>query len=60
MDERTDSYLTINKENSSTTGIKTVEFNPNYNLLPPELIWLLDELLSYEVPSSSSLLPFPY
>lgn len=55
MDARTDSYLAID---STSTGSQNVSFDAQLELLPQELLWILDELLRLEVsPVESSLCP---
>lgn len=48
MDARTDSYL-AHQHAQATTGPKLVQFDPTFELLPDELVWILDEVLRLEV-----------
>lgn len=49
MDARTDSYLATDASTDPAGGGGNVSFDPQLELLPTELLWILDELLRLEV-----------
>ena len=47
MDARTDSFLSLKQGREKEAELP--QFDPKHELLPQELIWILDEVLRLEV-----------